>query len=101
MRCCGGELSMDLMNKYPRLSDLKKPAANRIPKFVYAYLDSGTGHDRAKDENRAFLDSIELTPQFMRGRVDPDLTTKLGLKDIQSAVWCGTDWPFIIDLARG
>jgi hypothetical protein len=39
------------MNKYPRLSDLKKPASRRIPKFVFAYLDSGTGHDRAKDEN--------------------------------------------------
>ena len=34
---------MDLMNKYPRLSDLKKPASKRIPKFVFAYLDSGTG----------------------------------------------------------
>ena len=84
MRCCGGELSMDLMNKYPRLSDLKKPAAKRIPKFVYAYLDSGTGHDRAKDENRAFLDGIELTPQFMRGRVDPDLTTELGTKTFKA-----------------
>mgnify|MGYP001325282398 CR=1 FL=1 len=75
---------MDLMNKYPRLSDLKKPAAKRIPKFVYAYLDSGTGHDRAKYENRAFLDGIELTPQFMRGRVDPDLTTKLGSKTFKA-----------------
>ena len=75
---------MDLMNKYPRLSDLKKPASKRIPKFVFAYLDSGTGHDRAKDENRAFLDSIELTPQFMRGRVDPDLTTKLGKKTFKA-----------------
>ena len=74
---------MDLMNKYPRLSDLK-PAAKRIPKFVYAYLDSGTGHDRAKDENRAFLDGIELTPQFMRGRVDPDLTTELGTKTFKA-----------------
>jgi len=75
---------MGLMNKYPRLSDLKKPASRRIPKFVFAYLDSGTGHDRAKDENRAFLDSIELTPQFMRGRVDPDLTTKLGKKTFKA-----------------
>ena len=75
---------MDLMNKYPRLSDLKKPAAKRIPKFVYAYLDSGTGYDRAKDENRAFLDGIELTPQFMRGRVDPDLTTELGTKTFKA-----------------
>ena len=45
---------------------------------------SGTGHDRAKDENRAFLDSVELTPQFMRGRVDPDLTTKLGKKTFKA-----------------
>ena len=69
---------MDLMNKYPRLSDLQKPAARRIPKFVFAYLDSGTGHDRAKDQNRAHLDAIDLVPQFMRGRVKPDLTTKVG-----------------------
>ena len=69
---------MDLMNKYPRLSDLQKPAARRIPKFVFAYLDSGTGHDRAKHQNRAHLDAIDLVPQFMRGRVKPDLTTKVG-----------------------
>ena len=89
MRFCSGELSMDLMNKYPRLSDLRKPAAKRIPKFVYAYLDSGTGHERAKDENRAFLDGIELTPQFMRGRVDPDLTTKLGSKTFKAPFGAG------------
>ena len=58
---------MDLMNKYPRLTDLEAPAARRIPKFVFAYLDPGTGQDHAKDNNRAYLDGIELTPQFMRG----------------------------------
>ena len=68
---------MDLMNKYPRLTDLEAPAARRIPKFVFAYLDSGTGQDHAKDNNRAYLDGIELTPQFMRGRVNPDISTKL------------------------
>ena len=68
---------MDLMNKYPRLTDLEVPAARRIPKFVFAYLDSGTGQDHAKDNNRAYLDGIELTPQFMRGRVNPDLGTQL------------------------
>ena len=93
---------MDLINKYPRLSDLKKPASKRIPKFVFSYLDSGTGHDRAKDENRNFLDSIELTPQFMRGRIDPDLTTKLGSKTyrapfgaapigLSSLIWPGAE----------
>ena len=68
---------MDLMNKYPRLTDLLVPAARRIPKFVFAYLDSGTGQDHAKDNNRAYLDGIELTPQFMRGRVNPNLSTQL------------------------
>ena len=68
---------MDLMNKYPRLTDLEAPAARRIPKFVFAYLDSGTGQDHAKDNNRAYLDGIELTPQFVRGRVNPDISTKL------------------------
>ena len=39
---------MDLMNKYPRLTDLEAPAARRIPKFVFAYLDSGTGKTMPK-----------------------------------------------------
>ena len=68
---------MDLINKYPRLTDLATPAARRIPKFVFAYLESGTGQDHAKDNNRAYLDGIELTPQFMRGRVNPDISTEL------------------------
>jgi L-lactate dehydrogenase (cytochrome) len=68
---------MDLMNRYPRLSDLRPVASRRIPKFVFAYLDSGTGHDTTRDENRAFLDSIQLTPQFLRGRIDADISTTL------------------------
>lgn len=68
---------MDLMNRYPRLSDMRSVAARRIPKFVFAYLDSGTGHDLARDENRAYLDSIKLTPQFLRGRINADISTTL------------------------
>ena len=68
---------MDLMNKYPRLTDLEAAAARRIPKFVFAYLDSGTGMDHAKNNNRTYLDGIELTPRFMQGRVNPDISTKL------------------------
>ncbi len=93
---------MDLMNKYPRLSDLRQPASRRIPKFVFSYLDSGTGHDQAKSANRTHLDSISLTPQFMRGRVDPDLTTNLAGKTykapfgvapvgLSSLIWPGAE----------
>ena len=53
---------MDLMNKYPRLTDLEAPAARRIPKFVFAYLDSGTGLDHAKENNRAYLCLLYTSP---------------------------------------
>lgn len=68
---------MDLMNKYPRLSDLESVARRKIPGFVFAYLDSGTGQDQARDRNRDVYRSIDLTPQFLRGRVTPDISTTL------------------------
>ena len=68
---------MDPMMKYPRLRDLELAARRRIPPFIFAYLDSGTGHDVTKAANTAFYDSLALTPQFLRGRVDPDLSVSL------------------------
>ncbi len=68
---------MNRSNKYPRLSDLAPAAQRKIPPFVFAYLDSGTGHDKAKDANRTLYDAISLTPQFLRGRVDPDISVSL------------------------
>ena len=68
---------MDPMMKYPRLRDLEPAARRRIPPFIFAYLDSGTGHDVTKAANSAFYDSLALTPQFLRGRVDPDLSVSL------------------------
>ena len=75
---------MDISNKYPRLSDLEAAAKRKIPPFVYAYLDSGTGHDNTKTANRSVYDSITLTPQFLRGRVDPDISVKLFGKTYQA-----------------
>ena len=68
---------MNRSNKYPRLSDLAPAAQRKIPPFVFAYLDSGTGHDKAKDANRTLYDAISLTPQFLRGRVNPDISVSL------------------------
>ena len=68
---------MDPMMKYPRLRDLEPAARRRIPPFIFAYLDSGTGHDVSKAANTALYDRMALTPQFLRGRVDPDLTVSL------------------------
>ena len=68
---------MDPMMKYPRLRDLEPVARRRIPPFIFAYLDSGTGHDVTKAANSARYEQMTLTPQFLRGRVDPDTSVSL------------------------
>ena len=68
---------MSDMLKYPRLTDLEAKAKRRIPPFMFAYLDSGTGRDFAKTANEATYREMSLTPQFLRGRVAADTTTTL------------------------
>jgi len=38
---------MDLDHHYPSLSDLRDRARKRLPRFVWEYLDSGTGDEGA------------------------------------------------------
>jgi L-lactate dehydrogenase (cytochrome) len=68
---------MDLHAKYPALVDLRARARRRIPKFVWEYLDSGTGIEAAKARNRTRLDQIGFPPSVLHGEVKPDLTTTL------------------------
>ena len=68
---------MSLMSKYPRLTDLERKAQRRIPPFVFAYLDAGTGRDLAKSVNETVYRDLALTPQFLRGRVKADTSTTL------------------------
>ncbi|WP_174843490.1 alpha-hydroxy acid oxidase [Thalassococcus sp. S3] len=67
---------MDLNAKYPGLSDLKDRARRRIPKFVWEYLDSGTGHEATKARNRAALDRVGFAPSILHGELTFDLTTQ-------------------------
>lgn len=67
---------MDLHSKYPALSDLRRRAAQRIPKFVWEYLDSGTGDEATKARNRAALDRIGMMPSVLHGEFTPDLSTR-------------------------
>jgi len=66
---------MDLHAKYPALSDLRRRAARRIPKFVWEYLDSGTGGEATKARNRAALDRVGMMPSVLHGEFEPDLST--------------------------
>ena len=93
---------MSLMSKYPRLTDLERKAQRRIPPFMFAYLDAGTGRDLAKSANEAAYHDLTLTPQFLRGRVKADTSTTLLGKSynapfgvapvgLSSSIWPGAE----------
>jgi L-lactate dehydrogenase (cytochrome) len=80
---------MDLHTKYPELSDLRRRAKRRIPKFVWEYLDSATGSEATQHRNRQSLDRIGFMPSVLHGEFDPDLSTSL----------FGTDFPLPFGIA--
>lgn len=67
----------DLDAKYPALSDLAARARARLPKFVWEYLDSGTGAEATKARNRTALDALHFTPSILHGEITPDLNVSL------------------------
>ena len=62
---------------YPAISDLRARAKRRMPRFVWEYLDSGTGAETAPPRNRAALDAVQLMPRVMLGPMKPDLSTRI------------------------
>jgi len=68
---------MDLHAKYPALSDLRARARARIPRFVWDYLDSGTGVEATKARNREMLDRVRLMPSILHGEFTPDISAPL------------------------
>lgn len=69
--------AMDLHSTYPALSDLRRRARARLPRFVWEYLDSATGGERTKSRNRLTLDDVGFMPSILHGEAEPDLTTAL------------------------
>ena len=68
---------MDLHASYPAVADLRTRAKKRIPKFVWEYLDSGTGLEATKARNRSGLDRIGMFPSVLDGEFIPDLACTL------------------------
>ncbi|MFB9148213.1 alpha-hydroxy acid oxidase [Roseovarius ramblicola] len=68
---------MSLHARYPALADLRARARTRIPRFVWEYLDSGTGAEATKARNRLMLDRVMLSPSILHGEITPDLGTTL------------------------
>ncbi len=73
---------MDLHTKYPGLPDLVTRARQRIPHFVFEYLDSATGSETTLRRNRQKLDEVLFYPSILRGTMTPELSVKLFDKEI-------------------
>jgi L-lactate dehydrogenase (cytochrome) len=69
--------AQDLHSLYPGLSDLRKQARRRLPRFVWEYLDSATGVEATKARNRVALDRIGFLPSILHGPLDIDLSVQL------------------------
>jgi L-lactate dehydrogenase (cytochrome) len=67
---------MDLNSRYPGVADLRRRAQKRMPKFVWEFLDSGTGLEASKSRNRKALDEIGFLPSILHGEQTVDLSTQ-------------------------
>jgi len=68
---------MSYHSQYPGLLDLKQRAQQRLPRFVWDYLDSGTGTETTKARNRVALDQVGFLPSILHGPLEFDLSTYL------------------------
>ena len=63
--------------KFQTVDDLRRRARRRTPRFAWEYLDSGEGDERARDRNREYLQRVLLTPRFLKGKLEPEVSTEL------------------------
>ena len=68
---------MDLDQDYPSIPDLARRAKRRLPRFVWEYLDSGTGTEATTRRNRTALDRILLRPSVLHGKLEFDLSSRM------------------------
>ncbi len=68
---------MDLHSAYPGIADLKRLARRRLPRFVWEFVESGTGAETLIRRNREALDRVTLTPSILHGELEFDTSKKL------------------------
>ena len=68
---------MTLDSRYPAIADLKARARRRLPRFVWEYLDAGTGTEATCRRNEEVFEGLRLMPSLLHGEQTPDLTTRL------------------------
>jgi len=69
-------MAINLDLKFPAVSDLRRRAKKRIPKFAFEYLDSATGRELGMKRNRDGWDAITFMPAILRGNLKYNLETE-------------------------
>ena len=70
-------MKLTINSKYPSITDLRKRAEVKIPKFAFEYLDGGCNEDVNLDKNRSDLRKIELMPHYLSKFVKSEMKTTL------------------------
>lgn len=68
---------MTLDQRFPTLTDLREKAKGRIPRYLWDYLEGGTGNEAAVDANTEALRETRLLPDVLAPKPEPDLSTSL------------------------
>ena len=70
-------MELTINSKYPSVTDLRKRAMVKMPKFAFEYLDGGCNEDINLDKNRSDLQKIELMPQYLSKFDKSEMKTEL------------------------
>lgn len=62
---------------YPAIEDLRNRAKQRIPKFVFEYLDGGCNEDVNLVRNTADIREVQLKPYYLKKYEGVDMKTEL------------------------
>ena len=65
------------LDRLPAVPDLMRLARRRMPRFVWEYFAMGTGRETTLARNETAFDAIRFRPRFVRGALEPDLSTTL------------------------
>ncbi|MEM7539127.1 MAG: alpha-hydroxy acid oxidase [Chloroflexota bacterium] len=66
-----------IAHKYPTVDDLQARAKKRLPHVSHAYLETGTGDERAVARNLERMAEVTLVPKLLKGEIIPTISTTL------------------------
>ena len=69
--------TMQYDTRYPAISDLKRRARRRMPRFAFDYVDGAIDEEHGKARNRRAWHEINLIPRYLRDVTDTDLRVSL------------------------